>query len=349
MTETRRDLPSTLLGLLEDKPRLALYGLLTVSLIVNVALIVGGDDGVEAPAPVAAAPAVEEAPVDEAALVIDEAPEAAAPAAAAPAPVVAAAWQVTRAEVTHSIARTFQLALGEDGPAVAAEFSRPFVWDFDMRRDLMKGDGVAAVWRKTGEGEAAEYDIAAARLRSGKKGDLRVYAFTAPGDTWPSFWKADGTEVEGRLVNGPIDTYEQVTALLKDRPDHAGMDFKTPVGTVLKSPKAGKVLRSNWNWRFNGNSLEIEFTDGVVAKFLHLSENRVKAGDTVSAGQIIGLTGNTGRSTAPHLHYQIERGSKVLDPIDYHGTTHRTLPESAMPAFRQVVADADALLSRDDG
>lgn len=350
MTEPRRDLTALLLGLLDDKPRLALGGMLLASLTLNVGLIArGGDEAEVVVASAAPAPVEEAAPVvDEAALEIEEAAPV-EPAAAEPILAAAGAWQVTRAEVAHSIARTFQVALGDDGDAVAAEFARPMVWDFDMRRDLMKGDGVAAVWRKTGEGEAVDYEMSAARLRSGKKGDLRVYAFTAPGDQWPSFWKADGTEVEARLVGGPIDTYEQVTALLKDRPDHAGMDFKTPVGTVLKSPRDGRVLRSNWNWKFNGNSLEIEFTDGIVAKFLHLSENRVKAGDRVTAGQVIGLTGNTGRSTAPHLHYQLERGSKIVDPIGYHETTHRKLPAEVMPAFQQVVADADALLARDDG
>ena len=219
-----------------------------------------------------------------------------------------------------------------------------------MKRDLLRGDAVAAVWRKTGEGESAEYEIAAARLKSGKKGDLRAYAYKMPGDRFVSYWRADGREVPARLRNAPIDTYEQITDLLKDRPSHAGMDFKVAVGTPLKSPMSGKVLRTNWNWRYNGNSIEMRFDDGVVAKFLHLSHTGVKPGQRISAGQVIGKTGNTGRSTAPHLHYQLERGPKVSDPLDYHDTFHRTLPASVLPAFQAEVARLDALLdARDDG
>ncbi len=358
MNETRPDLPPVLTGLLSRPPHVAVYGLLAGSLLLNLALIVGGGDGVEAepPAPLAAEEAEPAllaeagAKFDEAVEAVGEAPEAAPVAVVAEAvKPPAGAWQTTTAEVSHSIARTFQLALGDHGPAVAAEFARPFVWDFDMRRDLLKGDFVATVWRTLGEGEATEYEIAAARLRSGKKGDMRVYAFTAPGDKWPSFWRPDGTEMASRFVDGPMDSYEQITALLKDRPDHGGIDFKAPVGSTVKSPRNGRVTRVNWNWRFNGNSIEVRFEDGVVAKFLHLSENRVKAGDRVTAGQVIALSGNTGRSTAPHLHYQLERGSKIVDPVEYHQMTRRSLPASAMEAFRAVVAQYDALLEREDG
>lgn len=366
MSDTRLDLPPApdhvrpsgpLPGVL-PRPHLAVYVLLGVSLVLNIVLITRGD-GVEAPeptpiAPVAEAPAAAP-PADETPSVPAEAAAAAAFAAApnpaaAPARVNPGQWIATRAEVEHSIARTFQLALGDDGPAVAAEFARLFVWDLDMKRDLLRGDTLAAVWRKTGDGEAAEYAIAAARLRSGKKGDLRAYAYTMPGDTHPSFWRADGREVPARMVNAPIDTYEQITALLKDRPSHAGMDFKVAVGTPLKTPRSGRVVRTNWNWRFNGNSIELAFDDGVVAKFLHLSETGVQPGQRVEAGQIIGKTGNTGRSTAPHLHYQLERGDKVIDPLDYHETFHRTLPAEVMPAFRAEVARLDGLMqARDDG
>lgn len=360
MSDTHLDLPPAAPAGL-PKPHLAVYVLLGVSLVLNIVLITRGE-GVEAPEPVVAAPVVEAAPAASAPETPTVAPRGpaeaafAAQAAAAPDPAAAPAaarpgeWTTTAAEVKHSIARTFQIALGDDGPAVAAEFARLFVWNLDMKRDLLRGDAVAAVWRKTGEGEAAEYGIAAARLRSGKKGDLRAYAYTAPGDTHPSYWRADGREVPARMKDAPIATYEQITALLKDRPSHAGMDFKVAVGTPLTTPRSGRVLRTDWNWRFNGNSIEIRFDDGVVAKFLHLSHTGVKAGQRVAAGDVIGKTGNTGRSTAPHLHYQLERGPKVIDPLDYHETFHRTLPAAVMPAFEAEVARLDRLLdARDDG
>ena len=102
-----------------------------------------------------------------------------------------------------------------------------------------------------------------------------------------------------RLKASPLASYEQITALLKDRPTHQGMDFKCAEGTEIQAPRAGVVTRMNWKLRGNGNCLELRFDDGTLAKFLHLSAIRVKRGARVRPGQVIALTGNTGRSTAP--------------------------------------------------
>jgi len=257
-----------------------------------------------------------------------------------------AGWSVISGEVEHSLARTFQREAGEDGDALAGVYARLFVWDVDMRRDLRAGDAIAVVWRRASDGLP---EIAAASLHSSRLGrTLTAYRWQAAGDPFPSYWYLDGSEVPLRLQDSPIVQYEQVTSLLKDRPTHKGMDFKTPVGTEVTSPRAGTVTRSNWNWKANGNCIEIRYDDGMVAKFLHLNENRVKPGDRVAAGQVIALTGNTGHSTAPHLHYQLDRGSKTIDPLDYHGTVRRSLDPEQTAAlqgdaagFQQMLDEAD--------
>ena len=62
------------------------------------------------------------------------------------------------------------------------------------------------------------------------------------------------------------------------------------------------------------------YVRGKTQKWLHLESVSVKPGQSVSRGTPVGLTGNTGRSTAPHLHFQLDKGRKNIDPIDYHGT-----------------------------
>jgi murein DD-endopeptidase MepM/ murein hydrolase activator NlpD len=246
--------------------------------------------------------------------------------------------------VAHSLARTFQAAVPEHADVVSAIYSRLFVWDLDLRRDVLKGDEIALAY--SWDGQLA--DIAAASYTSMKAGrTLRAYRFTATGDNWPSWWDESGTEVPRRLVNGPLRDYEQVTSLLKDRPSHAGMDFKTPVGTPVYSPRAGKIVRTNWNLGPNGNCIEVRFSDGVMARFLHLSEVKVQPGDEVTAGSMLGLSGNTGRSTAPHLHYELDRGGKVLDPVEYHGVIRRKLTEADEPRFAQERDQLQKLLERD--
>lgn len=60
---------------------------------------------------------------------------------------------------------------------------------------------------------------------------------------------------------------------------------------------------------------------------------------------MIALRGNAGRSTGPHLHYQLNRGEQVVDPVEYHGTERRTLPASDRAAFAEVVAAANARIA----
>ncbi len=248
-----------------------------------------------------------------------------------------------RATVEHSLARTFQNAVPEHADVLSAVYARLFVWDLDLRKDLQRGDEIAVVYRW--DGQLADIPVAA--YRSGKLGrELRAYQFTASGDAHPSWWDADGVEVPHRLVDGPLrGNYEQITSLLKDRPTHKGMDFKVPVGTEVVSPRAGTVVRTDWNWRYNGNCVEVRYTDGTLARFLHLSDTRVAPGQRLAAGDVVGLSGNTGRSTAPHLHYELERDGRVVDPVRYHGTVRRKLPDADRAAFERERARLDRELA----
>lgn len=323
----------------------ALLALCGASLLLNVALSVAllASPAAEAPAtaraPAAepatlaaanvAAPAVEPADV--------EAPPAEEPAAPAPEGV-----RVVHADVEHSLARTFQNAAPDHADVVAAVYARLFVWDLDLRRDLQKGDAISVAY--AWDGELAHIPVAS--YRSSKLGrTLRAYRFQKEGDAWPSWWTEDGVEVPRRLVDGPMRDYEQVTSLLKDRPKHKGMDFKAPEGTDIVSPRAGSVVRVDWNTAYNGGCVEVKYDDGTLARFLHLSSSTVKPGQRVAAGQVLGLSGNTGRSTAPHLHYELEKAGKVVDPIDYHGVTRRKLGAGELDAFKAVVRDYDRLLA----
>lgn len=251
--------------------------------------------------------------------------------------------RVAAATVARNLAYTFHQAIGDGSDALSATTARLFVWDLDLRRDLQKGDRVQVAWVVEDELPV----ILAARYTSRKLGrTLDGYRFQATGDAHPSYWTADGTEVPHRLVDGPLrGNYQQVTSLLKDRPTHAGMDFKTPVGTDVVTPRAGTVVRTDWNVAYNGNCAEVRWGDGTLARFLHLSETAVKAGQRLPAGARIGASGNTGRSTAPHLHYELERSGRTLDPVEVHGTIRRTLPEADRARFEAEVVRLSALLA----
>ena len=319
-----------------------LSGLLGASALFNLALFVAWGSG---PTETVVAPTVqaigEDTTVSNPAVPPDQVP---------PLPRAQGVGQTPGTEVfsgvvTRSLSATFQEAVVESPAALSAVYTRLFAWDVDMRRDLHKGDVVDVLYEQP---DNAEPLVIAARLHlnpgSGKETTFAAYRFQAPGDAYPSYWDKTGQEVPRRLIDGPVVDYEQITSLLKDRPTHKGMDFKTNIGTPILTPRAGVVTRTNWNHAANGNCVEVRFTDGVLAKFLHLNENTVKEGQRLTAGAEVGKSGNTGHSTGPHLHYQIERGSTVLDPIAYHGTLRRQLQPEAMESFVARVAEFEAQL-----
>lgn len=253
--------------------------------------------------------------------------------------------EVITVDVVHSLARTFQRAAPERGDAIAAVYARLFAWDLDLRRDLQAGDQVGVVLDPTGE----HPEVHAATYGSQKLGEtFRAYRFQAEGDLYPSWWDAEGNEVPRRLKSGPIEHYAQVTALLKDRPSHKGMDFKADEGTPVVAARSAVVTRVNWNVSNNGNCVELRYNDGVMARMLHLSEVDVRAGQSVGQGTPVGKVGNTGRSTAAHLHYEIDRAGKVLDPVDYHGVERRSLTEADLSRMSATRAALDGLLAGSD-
>jgi murein DD-endopeptidase MepM/ murein hydrolase activator NlpD len=97
---------------------------------------------------------------------------------------------------------------------------------------------------------------------------------------------------------------------------HAGIDFRARTGTEVRSSGAGKVLTAGRNGGY-GNMVEIDHGNGLTTRYAHLSRVLVKVGDTVDVSGVVGLSGTTGRSTGPHLHYEVRRNGKAVDPMRF--------------------------------
>jgi murein DD-endopeptidase MepM/ murein hydrolase activator NlpD len=99
-------------------------------------------------------------------------------------------------------------------------------------------------------------------------------------------------------------------------PGHNGLDFGVPVGTQIKATMNGKVISAGWNNQGYGNLVIVE-NGPYRTYYAHLSSIPVKVGQEVSAGATVGLSGNTGNSTGPHLHYEVRKDSKVINPTAF--------------------------------
>ena len=97
---------------------------------------------------------------------------------------------------------------------------------------------------------------------------------------------------------------------------HQGQDITVKTGTPIHAPADGVVKRAYYAGGF-GNHIKLDHGNGYTTLFAHLSKIKVKHGQKVRRGEVIGLTGNTGRSTAPHLHYEIHHYGESKNPLDF--------------------------------
>lgn len=97
---------------------------------------------------------------------------------------------------------------------------------------------------------------------------------------------------------------------------HRGLDFSTPLGSDVRVTGDGVVAAVQQQRGF-GRVIKVDHGNGVVTVYAHLSEQLVRKGQRVTRGEVIAKSGNTGRSTAPHLHYEIRVGGRPVNPLTY--------------------------------
>ena len=240
---------------------------------------------------------------------------------------------------------------------MSAYLSRLLSWSLDINKSMRKGDSLDIAYELV-PGKA-RFRI----LKSVYNSQLfnKVYEanyFNGEKDKWGSYFDADGQEIAKRVVDkfAPVKDYQEITSLpgdfRKGPVGHKGTDFKTPVGTPVYASFEAKVLRANWNVRINGYCVELDHPrEGVKTLYLHLSRVLVKPGQFVKQGDKIAETGNTGRTFAPHLHYEIKsRGQKktIYNPFNFKHikSFNKKVSLEEQESFRETVNRYDSILQK---
>jgi len=104
----------------------------------------------------------------------------------------------------------------------------------------------------------------------------------------------------------------------KARKQHNGMDFTAPTGTPIYATGNGKVKRADNTASGFGEHIEIDHGYGYKTIYAHLSKYNVKSGQNINRGDLIGFVGNTGRSVGPHLHYEVHKNGRPINPINFY-------------------------------
>lgn len=267
--------------------------------------------------------------------------------------------QTLKLKVKNSLNYTIchKVKLGDECDSLAAHIARLMAWFLDVNKEMRNGDGLNVVYERLGN--EGQFKILQLIYTSNYlKKTMEANFYKERGAKYGGYFDRNGKEISQRIVKeqSPIDEYMEIVSLpgdfRKGRRGHAGTDFKAEVGTPIRSTFDGRVSRANWNRRANGYCIEVDHPNQKIkTRYLHLSRVLVKRGQYVKQGEIIGKSGNTGRSFAPHLHYEVRgRSNKntVYNPFNfkYHKTYQRDISDQERGEFKETVSVYDAFYDK---
>lgn len=235
---------------------------------------------------------------------------------------------------------------------VVAQFANIYEYSVDFQRDIHPGDEF-------------ELFFEVARDHTGeivKAGDLLYTSFTPaekPMNYWlfqdengeENYYDADGKTAKRKLRATPINGARLSSSfgsrrhpILGYRKMHSGVDFAAPTGTPIMAAGSGVVERANWYGSF-GNYIRIRHSDGYKTAYAHLNgfARGIKAGTRVRQDQIIGYVGTTGRSTGPHLHYEVHLNGKKINPRRLSQLSGKPIAKGQIPEFKARMAEIEAM------
>ena len=186
----------------------------------------------------------------------------------------------------------------------------------DASRKLAEVSGMDKPVAPHGQGGPARPVSSAAQLAALEakteklEREMRMYeSFLRSRGVIPSIWP-----VYGRLESGVGGRRNPFTG--RGHEYHEGQDIDAAWGTPVEAAASGKVTIAGWQ-RGYGNVVYVDHGSGISTRYGHLSRINVSIGQSVTTGDIIGLVGSTGRSTGPHLHYEVRINNQPVDPKPY--------------------------------
>lgn len=148
------------------------------------------------------------------------------------------------------------------------------------------------------------------RIESERKESVKIYNTFTPTRHWSKPFVAPLDSVitsaygNARIFNGKLQSF------------HTGTDFRAAMNTPVPASNDGVVVLAKERY-LSGNSVMIDHGEGIYSVYFHLESLKVKVGDVIKQGQIIALSGNTGRSSGAHLHFGMVINNTIIDPMDF--------------------------------
>jgi len=215
--------------------------------------------------------------------------------------------------------------LGKAGvpDGIINDMIQAYSWNVDFQRDIWGGESVELLY-ETKETEDGSY-VRSNRLMFAKltlrDKEIPIYLFKKK-DGHETYFEPDGQSIRRALMRTPVDGARLSSKYGKRRHPvlgyakmHKGVDFAAPTGTPIYAAGDGVIERANRFGSF-GNYVKIRHNDSYKTAYAHLHgfAKGISSGKRVKQGDVIGYIGTTGRSTGPHLHYEVHKHNKQVNP-----------------------------------
>jgi murein DD-endopeptidase MepM/ murein hydrolase activator NlpD len=241
-----------------------------------------------------------------------------------------------------------ETSLFEDGrrvglqPALLSQLADIFTWDIDLEKDIHPGGTFKILYEersRNGQEPSALRILAAELINAGQK-LTAIYFEKQRGQG--NYYNLEGQSLARSFLRFPLEftsitshfTESRFHPILKTNLPHTGVDFAAQRGTPVRAVGDGVIAEAGWNGRY-GKAIDISHDSTYMSRYAHLDSFApgIKAGAAVTKGQIIGYVGSTGRSTGPHLHFELYKDQQYINPLSVDFPAEESIEPSLQKLF----------------
>ena len=258
------------------------------------------------------------------------------------------------------ITSNLSVAMGNAGipQSVIGNFINIFAYTVDFRSEIKSGNTFKVLFERkiAPDGKVVKNgDILYAELDLGKNNKIQLYRHKASDGT-VDYYNSNGLVLKRTLDRKPMEFRSARISsrygwrrhpILKKRILHSGVDYAAPKGSRIYASGDGVVKRAEWAGGY-GKYVVIRHNSEFSTGYAHMNSfaRGIKPGVRVKQGQVIGYVGSTGRSTGPHLHFEIIKNGKKIDPLKVKAATGINLQGNELQRFKKSVAEINALAEK---
>jgi hypothetical protein len=239
---------------------------------------------------------------------------------------------------------------------LAGQLAEVYAWQIDFYRDPRPGDAfrVAIERAHRPDGSLRSATVLAAEYARGER-YLQAFRFMSESDVEAHYYDGTGSALRGAFLKAPLDLVRVTSRFERSRyhpvlrsvRSHTGVDYGAPSGTPVRATGDGTIVRAGWAGDL-GLMIELDHGRGIRTRYAHLGgvADALHRGARVEQGDVIGVVGSTGLSTATHLHYEFRLRGRPVDPASVDLPVERPIPLADSLRFDEARGSALGLLGR---